>query len=122
MAHARVLAATLAVASLSLLPGCLTLFSKTEVIRGDEQPRPIRFENPQAAEEFNKARKDRSGSVGGTHLGVPFVTLYAKDRRLSENAHFNDCVARCDTDQDGIITYDVTLQPSELALRFSTSC
>lgn len=106
MVRARVFAAAMSAASISLLPGCLTLFSKTEVIRGDEQPRAIRYENPQAAEEFNNARKDRSSTVGGTHLGVPFVTLYAKDRRLSENAHFNDCVARCDTDQDGIITYD----------------
>lgn len=106
MVRARVLAAVLAAVSISLLPGCLTLFSKVEVVRGDEQPRPIRFENPQAAEEFNTARKERSGSIGGTHLGVPFITLYSKDRRLSENAHFNDCVARCDTDQDGIITYD----------------
>lgn len=105
MGHARYLAAALAVVALTLLPGCLTLFSKTEVIRGDEQPRAVRFENPQAADEFNKARKDRSDHIGGTQFGVPFITLYEKDRKLSENAHFNDCVARCDTDQDGVITF-----------------
>ena len=100
----RLLAAVLAIGALSLLPGCLTLFSKTEVIRGDEQPRPVRFENEQAAEIFNKVRKERSDYVGGASFGVPFITVYEKDRRLSEIAHFNDCVARCDTDQDGVIT------------------
>src|SRR5262245_8826504 len=100
MNRARVAAAALAVASLLLLPGCLTVFSKTEVLRGDEQPRPIRFENSQAAEAFNAARRERSDYVGGTHFGVPFITFYSKNRKLSENAHFNDSVARCDTDQD----------------------
>jgi hypothetical protein len=104
MTIARVSVAVLAVASLALLPGCLTLFSKTEVVRGEEPRRPIRFENQQAAEAFSKAAKDRSASLGGTHLGVPFVTLYSKDRQLSDSAHFNDCVTRCDTDQDGVIT------------------
>jgi hypothetical protein len=101
---ARVLAAALAAASLALLPGCLTLFSKTEVVRGEESRRPIRFESQQAAEQFNDAVRWKSKGLGGTHLGVPFVTLYSRDRQLSDSAHFNDCVARCDTDQDGVIT------------------
>ena len=104
--RARFAAAAFAVASLAFLPGCLTLFSKTEVVRGEEPRRPVRFENPQAAEEFNApCGEGRSRSMGGTHVGVPFVTLYSKDRQLSESAHFNDCVARCDTDQDGTITF-----------------
>jgi hypothetical protein len=96
--------AAFAVVTLALVPGCLTLFSKTEVVRGEEPRRPIRFENQQAAEEFNRAVKWKSKSLGGTHMGVPFITLYSKDRQLSESAHFNDCVLRCDTDQDGVIT------------------
>ena len=105
MLRARLAMTVFAVALLALVPGCLTLFSKTEVVRGDEQRRPIRFENPQAADAFNTALKDKNASLGGTHLGIPFVTLYSKDRHLSDSAHFNDCVARCDTDQDGTITY-----------------
>ena len=101
MPHARILAAAVA---LSSLPGCLTLFSKTEVVRGEESRRPIRFESQQAAEQFNEAVRWKSKQLGGTHLGVPFVTLYSRDRQLSDSAHFNDCVARCDTDQDGVIT------------------
>lgn len=105
MPRARLVVAAFALVALALLPGCITLFSKTEVVRGDEQPRAIQFENAQAADAFNEARKERSANIGGAHLGVPFLTLYERDRRLSENAHFNDCVARCDTNQDGVITY-----------------
>jgi hypothetical protein len=104
MLRARIAAAAFAAASLALLPGCITLFSKTEVVRGDEPRVPIRFDCVQAAEAFNKAVKEKSASLGATHMGVPFVTFYSKDRRLSDSAHFNDCVARCDADQDGTIT------------------
>ena len=104
MLRARLAAAVFAVASLALVPGCLTLFSKTEVVRGEEPRRPIRFENQEAAETFNKAMKDKSAQLGGTYVGIPFITLYSKDRQLSDSAHFNDCVLRCDTDQDGTIT------------------
>jgi hypothetical protein len=48
--------------------------------------------------------KDKSAALGGTHMGIPFVTFYSKQRQLSDSAHFNDCVIRCDTDQDGVIT------------------
>ncbi|HEY1189108.1 MAG TPA: hypothetical protein VGE74_15750 [Gemmata sp.] len=105
MPRARFVLAALGVALVTLSSGCITLYSKTEVVRGDEQPRPIQFESAQAADTFNRARKERSAHLGGTHLGVPFLTVYEKDRQLSENAHFNDCVARCDTNQDGFITY-----------------
>ena len=104
MDSVRVLAAALAVASLSLLPGCLTLYSKTEVVRGEEARRPITFENVQAAEVFNKAVKNTTVSLGGTDVSIPFITLYSKERQLSDSALFNDCVMRCDTNQDGIIT------------------
>jgi len=105
MLRARLAATALAVASLSALPGCLTLFSKTEVVRGEESRRPIKFENAQAADEFHSAMKWKTkASMGGAHVGVPFVTLYSRDRQLSDSAHFNDCVTRCDTDQDGTIT------------------
>jgi hypothetical protein len=104
MLRARLAAAAIAAATLALLPGCLTLFSKTEVVRGEEPRRPVRFESTQAAEEFQRAVKDKSSSLGGTHMGIPFITLYSRDRQLSDSAHFNDCVLRCDTDQDGTIT------------------
>jgi hypothetical protein len=89
-----------------LLPGCLTLFSKTDVVRAEETRRPVRFESAAAAETFHQALKDDAddGSLGGACFGVPFVTLYARHKKLAENARFNDAVSRCDTDQDGLIT------------------
>jgi hypothetical protein len=104
MLRARFVATAHAVVAVTLVSGCLTLFSKTEVIRGEEPRRPVRFENQETAETFYRAVKDRSASLGGTYVGVPFITLYSKDRHLSDSAHFNDCVLRCDTDQDGTIT------------------
>jgi hypothetical protein len=100
----RILAAGLAVVSISIMPGCLTLYSKKEVVRGEEVRRPITFESAQAAEIFQKAMKDKSPSLGGTDISIPFITLYSRERELSDSAFFNDCVIRCDTNQDGIIT------------------
>jgi len=104
MNRSRLLAAGLAVASLSLMPGCLTLYSKTEVVRGEEPRRPISFENSEAAEVFQKAMKEKSPSMGGIDISIPFITLYSKERQLSDAAFFNECVIRCDTNQDGLIT------------------
>jgi hypothetical protein len=84
--------------------GCVTLFSKVDVVRSEEARKPVSFETPAAAETFNKARKDHDGSVGGAYVGVPFVTLYSRQKTLSEAAQFNDAVGRCDTDQNGTIT------------------
>ena len=74
------------------------------MIRGEEPRRPIRFESPQAAEVFNKALKDKSASLGGMAWHPVHHPFYSKDRQLSDSAHFNDCILRCDTDQDGTIT------------------
>jgi hypothetical protein len=104
MNRVRRLAVTVAVVSATLLPGCLTLYSKTEVVRAEEARRPITFENAEAAEIFHKASQSKSGSLGGTDISIPFITLYSKERQLSDSALFNECVTRCDTNQDGIIT------------------
>ncbi|QEL20984.1 hypothetical protein [Limnoglobus roseus] len=90
--------------SLTLLPGCITLFSKTEVVRDGEARRPVKFECQEAADKFVAAAKSRDHEIGSTYVGVPFVTLYNKDTKLSEVAAWNDAVSRCDTDQDGLIT------------------
>ena len=100
----RLPAAVAAAGVIALLPGCLTLFSKTDVVRAEEGRRPVKFESAVAAETFHKALKDYDGNLGGTCFGVPFVTLYHRQKTLSESARFNDAVARCDTDQDGTIT------------------
>ncbi len=94
----------LAVCALVFQTGCITLFSKTEVVRSEEQRRPVTFENQEAAETFQTSAKSRCREMGGSYVGVPFVTLYSKQQKLSEVANWNDSVAKCDTDQDGVIT------------------
>lgn len=85
--------------------GCITFYSKTEVVRGGETRVPVRFESPEAAKEFRAAAASRGGEVGGEHVGVPFVTLYHRREKLSDAAAWNDAVMRCDTDGDGQITH-----------------
>jgi hypothetical protein len=105
MSTTRLLAIAGAVALVAVSPGYITLFSKTEVVRSEEPRRPVRFESPEAADVFHRALTWKSDpDLGGADLGVPFVTLYSRHRVLSETAKFNDAVAKCDTDQDGVIT------------------
>lgn len=89
----------------STLSGCITLFSKTEIVRSHEPLKTMQFESADVAEDFRRAAKlNEAKVVGGTHLGVPFVTLYTSETVLAKNANFNDAVTKCDTDQDGVIT------------------
>ncbi len=95
----------LAVSVCPTLTGCITLFSKAEVVRSKEPLKPMQFESAEVAEDFRKAAKlGDSKVVGATHLGVPFVTLYESKTVLAKNAQLNDAVQKCDTNQDGIIT------------------
>jgi hypothetical protein len=94
---------------LSLLPlaassGCVTLYSKTEVIRAEEPQMPVRFETAKASRLFHEELARRSNHADGTTVGIPFVTFYTKERVLAESAFFNEQVRKCDTDQDGVIT------------------
>lgn len=100
----RLAALAVFVGALALLPGCITLFSKTEVVRSGESRRPVKFESQEAADKFHTGLKSLDRGAGGAYVGVPFVTLYNKDSKLSEAAIWNDAVSRCDTDQDGVIT------------------
>ncbi len=104
MTRGRLLTAAGALGLALALPGCITLFSQTDVIRGDETRRAVRYESPKAASAFHRGMAKQEARVGGTYFGVPFVTVYNRDKVLSENARFNEAVARCDTDQDGHIT------------------
>lgn len=90
--------------ALAACPGCLTLFSKVEVIRGDEQRIPVRFETTKAARLFYDKCAGCDKKVGGTCFGVPFITFFSNQTTVSDNAVFNDQLRICDTDQDGFVT------------------
>jgi hypothetical protein len=98
------LSLVIAMSAMLTQTGCITLFSKTEVVRAGELRRPVRFENQEIAEKFQTAYKNRNRHVGGSYVGVPFVTLYNKSQELAEVAAWNDAIVTCDTDQDGVIT------------------
>ena len=93
-----------AVLALPFLSGCITLFSKTEVVRQSETKQPVTFDSPEAQGVFESALKERQGVVNATYMGGPFVTVYSRAKVLSEAAKFNDCVRACDSNRDGVIT------------------
>ena len=100
----RTVVVSFAAVALACAPGCVTLFSKVDVVRAEEARKPVQFENAAAGASFAATLKKCDGNVGGAYVGVPFVTLYSRQKSLSESARFNDAVARCDTDQNGTIT------------------
>ena len=101
----RLLAAAALLGVSPALPGCLTPFTTKEVVRTEEARRPVTFESPAVAEKFAAATKqDKPTQVGGTYMGASVLTLCLCEEYLSGNAKFNDAVAKCDNNQDGVIT------------------
>jgi hypothetical protein len=100
----RRLAFAFALLAVPFLSGCITLFSKTEVVRDSETKQPVSFDSPEARDVFESALKERQGVVSATYVGGPFVTLYSRAKVLSEAAKFNDCMRACDQNRDGVIT------------------
>jgi hypothetical protein len=97
-------AAALAAAGILSLSGCITLYSKTDVVRSGENRTAVAFETPETAEKFQAALKKMHNVTASTYVGVPFVTLYEREQHLADAAMWNDAVKRCDTNQDGVIT------------------
>jgi hypothetical protein len=109
MARSRLGLLVLGLAAVGAGPGCITLYSKTETVRAEEQRVAVQFESAQAAKLFNEELERRENCVGKEYLGVPFVTLYRRERVLSKNAFFNDQVRICDCNQDHLVTENEAL-------------
>ena len=99
-------AVALAAASVLTISGCVTFYSKTEIVGDGESRMAISFENGDAAQQFQAAMKRMDSHAGSTYFGVPFITVYERDQRLSDVALWNDAIRRCDTNKDGVITTD----------------
>lgn len=84
--------------------GCLTVYSKNEVVRGSEPRIPVQFETIKAAQLFEDHVCHQERCVDQTALCIPFVTVYACKKELSKNARFNDAVQTCDRDRNGLLT------------------
>ncbi|HUR55497.1 MAG TPA: hypothetical protein VMZ71_15285 [Gemmataceae bacterium] len=55
-----------ALLALPFLAGCITLFSKTEVVRESEAQQPVSFDSPEVRDVFETALKERQAVVSAT--------------------------------------------------------
>ena len=85
--------------------GCLVSHSRKKVIREHEPLRPVQFQSPDVANQFNQIlRNERSAKGSSFSFGVPFLLGLSGETVPSANAHSNDHSLRCDTDGDCVIT------------------
>jgi hypothetical protein len=88
-----------------LLCGCI---SHEETVYQDVERVPVRFENDTAArlfyETLNDSKRVRSGTESKTSVTLPLIFETKRRVVTGHNAAFNDAVARCDTNKDGLIT------------------
>jgi hypothetical protein len=89
--------------------GCLCVYNYTceESVRAEEPKRAVQFESETAARLFCTTvnlRMKSSRDEPSEEIYIPFLTSITRTRRLSEAAYYNDQVAVCDTNGDGLIT------------------
>jgi hypothetical protein len=89
--------------------GCLCAYTYTceESLRAGEPKRAVKFQSETAARLFCTTvdRRMRTAREEPTEeIYIPLVTSITRTRKLSEAAFYNDQVAVCDTDGDGLIT------------------
>jgi hypothetical protein len=92
-----------------LLPctgGCALYWVRQETVRPNERRRDMAFESETAAQLFAEGYEKcrRSTNSDGQFFAIPFVCCLANGSRLSANAIYNDELARCDRDRNGLIT------------------
>ena len=87
-------------------PGCLIVHSSNRVIREDEPLRPVRFESEQAKSTFedgvSEARAHKK-KYEACEFAVPFLCMFSRTSEVSDNAVYNDQIALCDANGDGVI-------------------
>lgn len=87
--------------------GCLYIHTCHEVAREQEPKRVVAFQSESASRLFcavveRQKKAFREGQV--EEFIVPFITYINKTRTISEAGFYNDQVAACDTNGDGVIT------------------
>ncbi len=95
--------------------GCLLVSTgneKVRLVREREARKEVVFENDTAAQTFDKVYQRELGNntIGRNNSGtllIPFICAVVDNTtttKVAPNAVYNDCLARCDLDQNGIIT------------------
>ena len=93
--------------SLPSLTGCLFVRHRVKEVREDEIRQPVQYESELAQEMFtdraeDEAARTRTGSTSA--VAIPFVLWWSKTTVKSSSAYFNDQIAACDRNKDGLIT------------------
>jgi hypothetical protein len=97
---------------LGLCPGCLLTHHSVNVLRQDEPRRTVQFESDLARQAFGARAYDdkaREAQSKAKFVAIPFLLWYSRTDVKSENAYYNDQVAACDANADGLITLDEAL-------------
>jgi hypothetical protein len=90
------------------MPGCLVTHHSQNIIREKEARRSVHFESEEAQQMFNtqvaetKAKSEEKAK--SRSLTIPFLLSWSTTDVLSDAALYNDQLAACDANADGIIT------------------
>jgi len=95
----------LIIGSTLLLCGCI---SSTSTVYRDAEPTKVQFESDAAArlfyETLSKYYHPHNRSEKTVRFDVPLVFSAEKKEVRGRNLEFNEAVAECDTDKNGVIT------------------
>lgn len=92
---------------LSFQSGCLVTHVNRSIVRDKEPRRELQFESAFAQRTFNQLafnEKRRNATASTRMVAIPFLTMHVHSATPSENAFYNDQIAACDTDSDGVVT------------------
>jgi hypothetical protein len=88
-----------------LVAGCI---SHSETVYRDEERTKIEFESDGAARLFYETLNKRAGSMdrsmSTTEVALPLVFSHKRKVVPGKNVEFNQAVAICDSNKDGVIT------------------
>lgn len=112
MPRVGLIGSALSAALVCVLSGCLITHHSTKVVREDEPRQPVQFEDSVAQQAFCARAFDaeaREKASKTNFVAVPFLLWWSKTNVLSEAAYYNDQVAACDANRDGVISVQEAL-------------
>lgn len=107
MKRSRWLIAAGALTLLSVNSGCLITHHNTNVVRKWEKPKAAQFESAQAKNIFDSKVADVKANPTTSNprlFAIPFLLWYSSTEVVSDNGIYNDQLAICDTNGDGMIS------------------
>jgi hypothetical protein len=98
-------------ALLAFSSGCLITRHTTNVVRKNEKPRAVVFDSAQSKNIFNGKLAEVKSTPNPNFqnpkvVAVPFLLWWSSTDVVSDNGIYNDQVAICDANGDGMVTMD----------------